>query len=181
MREKVWKTQLCVFVTKRGCGQFDDVLQLGPSRDTTWSGICSRLRTSTECRCVSASSPTVCLMSRLQYQIWTTRKEIKPNGGGKKKNPDPDPWNAASMQIPVNAITSCLHVKQIREDFTAANRQRNSFTTGKHITEKHLKKKNGQKKGCRKIAWKRSAVWSRLSRRPASLLPTAAAAVMNPL
>lgn len=43
--------------------------------------------------------------------------------------------NTAYMQILMRAIASCLHVKRIKEDFTAARSTKNSFTPGKSWKE----------------------------------------------
>lgn len=60
----------------------DDLLQLEPCPDM-WSGICSRHTADTKYYCVSARFLTVCVMSKLQYLIWTTCRKLKPIKGYK--------------------------------------------------------------------------------------------------
>lgn len=85
-------------------------------RADIWSGICSRLTADTKYHCVPASFLTVCVMSELQYLIWTTCRKLSPITGLRSA-----PWNQKqSIQIQVltdhavcksNACDyKCLHV-----------------------------------------------------------------------
>lgn len=58
----------------------DDLLQTEPWTDM-WSGICTRLTVDTKYRCVSARFLTVCVMSNLQYLIWTSCRKLNPITG----------------------------------------------------------------------------------------------------
>lgn len=60
----------------------DDLLQLEPCPDM-WSGICTRHTADTKYYCVSARFLTVCVMSKLQYLIWTTCRKLKSIKGYK--------------------------------------------------------------------------------------------------
>lgn len=50
-------------------------------RTDIWSGICTRLTADTKYHCASASFLTVCVMSKLQYLIWTTCRKLNPITG----------------------------------------------------------------------------------------------------
>lgn len=85
------------------------------------------------------------------------------------------------MQMQMHEITPCLRVKQIKQGFTAANRQRTPSLL-ENVSQRSTKKEEREERHQQSLVKTIHRLNSTFrGRHAARLVPTAAAAVMNPL